>query len=428
MGILGWGFRATLKVHQSDDEKSIQLKTKDHESLTFSQFIKNNLPIVDPSKKLWLSPWLFNGALQTLYYTSADTSKKFLIYYGRELFTYKDGGICSLDWVIPPPEDKEEFKRIYKETLPEGFPRLHPRTRYFTKDELESKQAINQDQDSTKPIVVIVHGLAGGSHEPLIRNLAESIHDKTSGGWDTMVINSRGCCRTKITTEKLFSALSIGDVKEVLVEIKKRYPTRPIYAVGFSFGCVLLANLMGSTEKEESDDDLIKACSLIGCPWDLVDSGHHLESSWSGAYLFSPALSQFLGKIVKNNYKDLNSHNSSLFNEDSLKQCLAIKKLYQFDDLFTCKTIGLANAFEYYKAGSPKQRMGNIKTPTLIVNATDDPAVGIKLPIKEVEANPYLAMVESDLGGHLGFVQSSGKFWCVEVVEQFFANFDTIVQ
>ena len=55
-----------------------------------------------------------------------DSSNKFLIYYGRELFTYSDGGICSLDWVIPKPEDEQKFETIRKETLPEGFLDYNP--------------------------------------------------------------------------------------------------------------------------------------------------------------------------------------------------------------------------------------------------------------------------------------------------------------
>lgn len=120
MGILGWGFRSNIKIHQSGDEGSATLSLKDKGTIKFSQFIKQDLPILDESQKLWLNPLLFNGTLQTLYYTSMDSSNKFLIYYGRELFTYSDGGICSLDWVIPKPEDEQKFETIRKETLPEG--------------------------------------------------------------------------------------------------------------------------------------------------------------------------------------------------------------------------------------------------------------------------------------------------------------------
>lgn len=181
-GVFGWGFRANLKVHMADDKHSKLLTTKDGSHLTLNELI-HHLDIIDPSKKLWLNPLLFNGTLQTLYYAKLDALQKYQIYYGREVFHYQDEGICSLDWVIPTPESREQFKQQYQETLPEGLPRLHPRSRYFSPEEIAQRTKDNQE-DVTTPLVVILHGLGGGSHEPLIRNLADNIATKTNNTWD----------------------------------------------------------------------------------------------------------------------------------------------------------------------------------------------------------------------------------------------------
>lgn len=423
--VFSWGFRSNIKVHQSKSDKSIDLHLKNGEkSIKYTDFLKQYVPMINENEKLWLNPLLFNGTLQTLYYSSADLSKRFQIYYGREIFKYEDGGVCSIDHVIPQPENKQEFKELHDKTLPEGWPKLHPRSRYFTEAELEQVQKHNQEPDSTKPICVIIHGLAGGSHEPLIRNLGEYITSgKNANKWDALVINSRGCCRTKITSGKLFSALSTSDIHEVLVELKKRHPKRPIYTVGFSFGAAILANYLAETK----EDTMVTAACLVGCPWDLVDSSYHIESSWSGSYLFNPALTSFLNKLVKNNFAELNHHHPELFNEENLKRGMKQTKTWQFDALYTCHTVGFNNPFEYYRFASPVNKIQNIRTPTLVLNSLDDPAVGTRLPWMEVESNPYLCMVETDLGGHLGYVQSSGKFWCAELVEEYFAKFDDLI-
>lgn len=423
--VFPWGFRSNVKIHQSKSDKSIDLPLRNGEkTIKYADFIKNELPVIDEKEKLWLNPLLFNGLLQTLYYSSANLSHKFQVYYGREIFTYEDGGVCSIDHVIPQPENKEEFKALHDKTLPEGWPKLHPRSRYFSNEELEQINSPSEGSQSTKPICVVLHGLAGGSHEPLIRNLAEYLSTgKNENKWDTLVINSRGCCRTKITNGKLFTALSTGDIHEVLVELKKRNPNRPIYTVGFSFGAAILANYLAETK----DDTMITAACLVGCPWDLVDSAYHIDKSWSGSYLFNPALTSFLNKLVKNNFTELNHHNPELFNEENLKRGMKQTKTWQFDSVYTCHTIGYSNPFEYYRDASPVNRILKIHTPTLILNSTDDPAVGVRLPWMEVETNPHLCMVETDLGGHLGYVQSSGKFWCVQLVEEFFAKFDELI-
>ncbi|CAK7896078.1 medium-chain fatty acid ethyl ester synthase/esterase 1 [[Candida] anglica] len=416
-----WGFRANLKIHQSVED-SVELKTKDSKDTEkFSDFIKD-LSIIDASKKLWLHPLLFNGTLQTIYYGSVDASSQFKIFYGREIFTYKDGGICSLDYVIPP-EPKEKFDQLYKENLPEGWPRLNARSRFFSPEELKERTSHDQDLESTKPICVVLHGLGGGSHEPLIRNLAENLTTgKNKDNWDVVVINSRGCCRTKLVSEVVFSALSTEDIHEVLIELKKRYPTRPIYAVGFSFGACILSRFIA--EQGESGENLVKASCLIGCPWDMVDSSDHILKSWSGAYLFSPSVTSFMVKLVKNNYKELSTHNPKLYNKESLERAKKFTHPLEMADEFTCHEVGLSTGLEYYQKGSPQNVMQNIKTPTLILNSTDDPTVGVKLPIEKVNGNPYLCMVETDLGGHLGYVQRNGEFWCSELVEEFFYNFE----
>lgn len=421
MGILNWGFRTNVRVFQGKDTSSAVIsKTENGDNVSFENFIKNGMPTLDTSKKLWLHPLLFNGTLQTLYYAKHDSSDKYLIYYGRELFTYKDGGISSLDWVIPEPQDKEQFAKQYQETLPEGWPKLHPRSRFFSESELaERKKA---DQDETKPLVVVLHGLGGGSHEPLIRNLAENIH-KNSPGWDTVVINTRGCCRTKVTTGKLFTGLSTGDVHEPLVEFRKRYPKRDIYAVGFSFGAAMLANYLGLHDDALDDDNILKAACVIGCPWDFVDSNYHLNQSYTGTYLLNPSLLQFLCKIVTNNFGELNGAHPEIYNEESIKKCKKSGRTMVFDDYFTCRVAGFNNPWEYYRAVSPFNRIKNIRVPTLVINSNDDPAVGCRLPYMDIERNPNVALVETDLGGHLGWVKSNGDFWCVEVAEEFFHNF-----
>ncbi|ODV80337.1 alcohol acyl transferase [Suhomyces tanzawaensis NRRL Y-17324] len=402
MSFLNWGFRANVQVHNG---VSAELPLKSGSSGKFSSFVDSlNFP-----SKLWLNPLLFNGVLQTLYYTSAGSKVK--VFYGRELFTYADEGICSLDWVIPA-EPKDEFNDKYKATLPEGSPRLHPNTRFFSdKELLQRKEALAK---STAPIVVILHGLAGGSHEPLIRHLTSIINPD----WDTVVLNNRGCCRTKITTGSLYTALATGDIGEVLTDLHEKYPERPIYAVGFSFGAIMLANYLGE------GTDIVKAACVVGCGWDLVDSSYHMDSSWSGRYMFGPALTSFLNKLVQNNFGELSSHNPEVFNKEQLAEGKGLKKTWQFDQLFTRKLVGFDSAFEYYREASPARNLPKIRTPTLALNSTDDPCVSVRLPVLEAKANPYVSLVETDLGGHLAWAQSGGRFWGAEMVQKYFEGFE----
>ncbi|CAI5757601.1 unnamed protein product [Candida verbasci] len=406
MGILNWGFRCSVKVHQKED--TITLKSAKGE-IKFTEFAKE-LSLIDPNKKVWLNPLLFNGSLQTLYYTSWDHSKRFHVYYGREIFTYADGGICSLDWVIPKHDN---FQELYLQTFLKGSPKLPPRTRFLSAEERTSLYSKTVET----PIVVIIHGLAGGSHETITRNFAENLH-KHCNGWDVVVINSRGCCRTILTTSSPFTAASTGDIRDVLKTFKKNWPHRPIYLNGFSYGASLVANFLG----EEGDSGLVTAACGVSMPFDYIDSLYHIQSSLTGKYILSPAMAYFMTKIIFNNKKELVQH-CDIVDEELLRKLKVIQNTYEFDDLFTCKIHSYPNAFDYYREWSPVRRILNIKTPFLMLNSTDDPAVSVRLPIRDVETNPYLLLVETDLGGHTGNVKMNGDFWCVEVAEQYFQKF-----
>lgn len=421
MGILNWGFRATAKIHVASEDKLLKLASRDGEPKLLASFVKDEMrDVVDPNRKIWLAPSLFNGSLQTLYYTTWGLLLSFKVYYGREIFEYSDGGICSLDWSLSP----SQYKSSTADTsyVPEdALSSLHPNTRYLDLKELAQIRAPSQNPDG--PLVIILHGLAGGSHEPMIKCVVEKIGEAFSHeGVDIVVANLRGCCRTKVTTGQLFSAFSIQDVHEILVDLKKRFPHRHIYVAGFSFGAAILANYLGDMADEARS--LITAACLIGCPWDLVDSAYHIDSSLTGKYLLNPALALFLLKLVKNNRAELSSHNPELFSEENARRAKTAKKTWQFDDVYTCHSVGYSNPFDYYRAGSPVARISKIKVPTLALNSTDDPAVGIRVPSMQARLSEAVALIETDLGGHLGYVQHNGDFWSAELVLKFISKFE----
>lgn len=421
MGIFNWGFRANVRIHAAPEDKLVELATHTQGTRSFSAFVAQDMRhVVDPTRKVWLAPSLFNGSLQTLYYTTWGLLLAFDVFYGRELFSFSDGGLCSLDWSIS--------SRQYADTAadrdylpPDALAKLHPNTRYFDPKELAGIQ--KPDQAPKGPLVVVLHGLAGGSHEPMIKCLVEKVGKAFgSENVDTVVVNLRGCCRTKVTTGRLFSAFSIKDVHEVLVELNKRFPKRHIYVAGFSFGAVILANYLGDMPQEAQQ--LVSAACLVGCPWDLVDSAYHIDLSLTGRYLLNPALTLFLLKLVKNNRVELEAHNPGVFSSEADAKAKAATKTWQFDAAYTCHTEGFSNPFDYYRAGSPVSRISKFSVPTLALNLTDDPAVGVRLPWMQAQLSKYLVLVETDLGGHLGFVQHNGDFWCAELVLKFVARYE----
>ncbi|ODV87383.1 hypothetical protein CANARDRAFT_5922 [[Candida] arabinofermentans NRRL YB-2248] len=426
-----WGARNTVHAYHSKNTVKLPIKTDapNEEStsiIPFAEFIRQNVPELKQDYKYWLKPWLFNGTLQSLYVSKADFSQVYKVYYGREIMTITDEiskeyinlkmGEITADYVINPLEtSKAEFQAKYQETLPEGYPKLHPRTRYLT--ESEQSTVFKEWSDNDKPIVIIQHGLAGGSHEPAIRAVAQSLFE---GAANVVVLNSRGCCRSRITTPVLYTGLHTDELRYFVRRLHKKFPNKQIHLAGFSFGGLVIANYLA----EEGDKSIITSAITCSSPWNLADSTFAITKSLSGKYLFEPALRFFLMNMIKVNLETL-KQDPEFDVEDYYRFKKEIKSTIEFDNKYSCKLAGFPTATTYHLAASPVMRMMKIKTPTLIINAKDDPMVSTDYPYLEVEANPYLYMATSDLGGHYAFINPKGEFWFSDVIKKFVDSFNT---
>lgn len=110
-----------------------------------------------------LNRWLNTGHLQTIYSAIGDFSLVDKITYTRTLLRTNDGGTIGLDFVHNPDSLAQRSKGQDVETQAEG-------------------------QDQT-PILVIAHGLTGGSYESYVRNVLHyATLAKSKGG-----LGMRGC-------------------------------------------------------------------------------------------------------------------------------------------------------------------------------------------------------------------------------------------
>ena len=169
-----------------------------------------------------LNPLLFNGHLQTFW--TAVKSQDVPIYYKRRIFSAEEAafaGTFAVDFTVDPYDGADE-------TLP-------PRTTYYK--DIDFKDIGSLD---AKPMLVTLHGLSGGSHEIYLRRVLRPIVD---AGWEACVVNSRGCAKSKITTGVLYNARATWDVRQVVCWLRKTFPNRPLFGIGFSLGANILVNV-----------------------------------------------------------------------------------------------------------------------------------------------------------------------------------------
>lgn len=173
-----------------------------------------------------LNPLLFNGHLQTMW--TAIKNEGPPIHYKRKLFEYEDpafNGSFAVDFVVPSVSGTDE-------SLPH-------RTVYFTEDEFESIGS-----SDTRPMLVALSGLSGGSYEIYIRQVLAPLVTATGDReWAACVLNSRGCAMHKITSNILYNARATWDCRQTVKWLRKTFPNRPLYGIGFSLGANILTNV-----------------------------------------------------------------------------------------------------------------------------------------------------------------------------------------
>ncbi|KAI0831202.1 AB-hydrolase YheT [Trametes gibbosa] len=339
------------------------------EHITLRDFVQLRCPsLFKEFRPAW---WLRSGHLQTGYCVIGDFAKVDRVEYDRKLLRTLDGGTIGID--LTPPAQERTLK------------------------------------DDT-PIIVVLHGLTGGSHESYVRSiLAPACTPVEQGGlgYRGIVVNFRGCAGVPLTSPQLYSALYTDDIRVAVMYIANLYPRAPLIGIGFSLG----ANVLTRYLAEEGEKSRLVAGCALACPWDLVASSDHLKSHLFHRHVYSIGMAQNLRKVVERHMQALSKFPDSPAWKAA--QAVTTKKsmsLDEFDDTVTRLCGGsyppfpFPTAYDYYRAASSHRVLGGIRVPYLALNSADDP-IASNMPIG-VADNGWVVLGLTKGGGHLGWFEA----------------------
>lgn len=255
-----------------------------------------------------------------------------------------------------------------------------------------------------KAIVLILHTLCGTYTESA--NLAKRFQNQYN--WLSVSYSRRGH-HYKLSKPIFNTVGDQNDLKEILNEIKNRYPLLPIYAVGLSAGSSLLARYIGD-HKEQS---LISAAVLISPGYDFETSLKHMPK-----FISTTIVKKVKKLYLHNNHQLLSNHNQNildkLYNSKNMSDWHDHQWVYHNHVSLT----------EYYKHHNPVHVLEDITIPCLYISALDDiafPASLTKKFKKLVNNNKSSIIVHTKRGGHLGFFENiTMNRWCFDVTCEFF--------
>jgi len=251
-------------------------------------------------------------------------------------------------------------------------------------------------------IVIIIHGLEGNSERTYMRGMVKSVN---KAGWDGVVLNLRGCSGEPNNLYLSYHSGKTDDLDLVVKHLLENYKYKKIMLIGFSLGGNLTLKYIG--EKGNVIPSEISAAVAISVPVDLKDSAVQL-ARFSNTIYMKRFLRMLKPKMIK---KVLRFPNNGIRKNDIAK----MKDFYDFDSLYTAPAHGFSSAEDYWEKCSAIAFLSEIKTPTLLINALNDPFLGKRsYPANDANSNPYFYLETPVYGGHVGFPKSikmNGELW-----------------
>ena len=310
--------------------------------------------------------------------------------------------------------------------------------------------------DPERPMLLLASGLGGGSQDTYVRSMAATAAER---GWQVAVINMRACGSSPVTSPRLFSAYR-GANDDMRVAVRHLRETRlggadsgtPLAAIGWSNSGTIVNNVLAEQATTHADDPshAIDAAAAIATPLNMpansanlqrpfhrtvydANLGKSLQALWAAArdQYVDPATGEMrevpywdgLAPPDAGGREQLDPtgvgvlHEKTFVADDALAK--SARSIRELDEAVTRRQYGYASVDDYYAAASSDQRLGLIATPTLLLNAYDDPIVpGASLcdALASARANPQLVMALTSHGGHLGWCERDdpwgGSAWC----------------
>lgn len=251
----------------------------------------------------------------------------------------------------------------------------------------------------SKKLVILFHGLEGNSNSQYIKGLVKVLNQNKI---DTVSVNFRGCSGEPNKLLPFYHSGKSDDIQFVIDNIHNRDIYKDINLVGFSLGGNASLKYLGSSPSDLWSSpqrgeipSILKKAVIISVPCDLKSSAIALSKGFNRIYI-----KRFLKRLnAKARQKELIYPDATDY-----QKLYRSRDFLDFDNLYTAPIHGFKDAEEYWQKCSGKQFIKNITTPTIIINAQNDPFLPKECyPIDEYKNNQNVELLTPKHGGHVGF-------------------------
>jgi predicted alpha/beta-fold hydrolase len=287
------------------------------------------------------------------------------------------------------------------------WPREHDFSRFpienrFIRTDEDTQVLVQTQRPVCAPIgeVVLLHGLEGNGQSGYIHSMA---FDALNAGFIAHRFHMRTCGGTENLCKTLYHAGLTSDLRVFLEGLKENERELPVFLIGFSLGGNVSLKLAG----ELGETDLIAGVCAISTPIDLT--------------IAAKRMGKFDNRLYERRFVGRMRDRILATGRYSKAEVEGARTLYEFDDRITAPSFGFKGADHYYATQSARNYLDRIRVPALLIQAKDDTFIPFEsFSNPAFTSNPFLHLIATEHGGHLGFLSRRGaRFWVDEIALEF---------
>ena len=288
-----------------------------------------------------------------------------LPWWGRDLQTLRNYIVSIESSLAPFPAERVEFPMTDGDRL---LASLH-----------------RPAEDLGRPLVVLIHGLTGSEDSAYIRASALHLLDL---GYPVLRLNLRGAGPSKGVCRSRYHAGRSDDLRQVLGQMDGRLAGKGLLLVGYSLGGNLLLKYLGEAGRRA----IVRGAVSISAPIDLDAARRTIMRRRNRLY-------------HRHIVSGLKLESESLELTTAQRRILAeVETVFDFDDRILAPLMGFADALDYYRRSMALPLLPEIRVPTLVIHARNDPWIPFR-SYRDFDwaSNPRLIPLLPATGGHVGF-------------------------
>jgi predicted alpha/beta-fold hydrolase len=252
---------------------------------------------------------------------------------------------------------------------------------------LLNRPAPAPDDVARRPLAILIHGLTGDEESTYMLSTAAHL---LGIGHPVMRLNLRGAGPSRFRCRQQYHAGRSEDLRNVLLQLDGRLAAQGILLVGYSLGGNMLLKYLGEQERRAP----VLGAVSVSAPIDIKATQVRFMKRRNRKY-HNFILDRMKAEIAAPN-SDISAEQRAVIP--------GIASVYDFDDRLVAPLNKFAGADDYYARCAAQSFMKEIRVPTLVIHARNDPWIGQDAYLAfDWKANAKLIPLLPRSGGHVGF-------------------------